>query len=76
MATKKYTYTAGYQAHYNNGIVIIPDQVAGNQRNHVNNGNLSFPAIRKNGQKVQVRLAPMAYGLFTSGTGDPVVMSA
>ena len=72
----KYTYSKGFQTHYGTTVVIIPDQISGDQRNHVNNGNLSFPAIRRNGTRVQVRLSPDAYGLFTAGTGDPVVKSA
>jgi len=75
MATK-YTYTHKFQAHYGATVVTIPDQISGNQRNHANNGNLSFPALRRDGTKVQVRLDPDAYGLFTTGTGDPVVKSA
>jgi len=75
MATK-YTYNSKFAAHYNGEIVTVPDQVSNDQRKWANDDNKSFPALRKNGTKVQVRLDPEAYGLFTSGTGDMVVKSA
>jgi len=72
----KYTYDHKFQAHYGAGIIIVPDQVADDQRKWATDGNKSFPAIRSNGDKTRVCLDPDAYGLFTSGTGDMVVISA
>ncbi len=74
----KYTYTKKYQAHYGHMIAVIPDQVV-DQRAWVAAGNHTFPAIIQgthHPRTARVRLDPDAYGLFTSGTGDPVVKAA
>lgn len=81
----KYTYAKKYQATYGDKIVVIPDQVI-DQRAWVKAGNKPFPAIihstinytrhPRTGEQVRVKLDPDAYGLFTNGTGDPVVKSA
>lgn len=68
----KYTYTRGYAAHYGDTIVTVPDQVADDQKGFAERGQ-SFPAVRRNGQKVRVRIDADATGLFTTGTGDLVV---
>jgi len=80
-----YTYNHKYQATYGDKVVTIPDQVI-DQRAWVKEGNKSFPAIivstingtrhPNTGKKARVRLDPDAYGLFTPGTGDPIVKSA
>ena len=67
----KYSFNNRYVARTLSGvIVIIPDQVADDQRGH---DSLTFPALRLNGQRVRVKLRGDLYGLWTPGTGDPVV---
>jgi hypothetical protein len=65
----KYTYDKKYAAHYGDTTVTVPDQVASDQRGFAGLDN-SFPAIRRNGQKVRVRIDAEATGLWTPGTGD------
>lgn len=69
----KYTYNNGYEAHYGTGVVIVPDQVSADQKSY---DGATFPARRKNGGMVRVRLDGDAYDLHGSGTGDMVVRSA
>lgn len=80
----KYTYDRQHAAHYLNGAVIVPDQIAENPAAWDESGE-SFPAIRANAfgnplpgapRKVRVRLDGAAYGLGTSGVGDMVVKPA
>lgn len=65
----QYTYDKRYAAHYGDTTVTVPDQVAGDQKGFALTDK-SFPAIRKNGQKVRVRVDAEATGLWTPGTGD------
>ena len=79
----RYTYTRNAVAHYGDGSVIVPDQVAESQRDY---DGVAFPAIRltalpgvrdpRAGAKVRVRLRGDLYGLHTPGTGDMRVVSA
>lgn len=75
---KKYTWNDGFQARYGSTTVIVPDQVADDQRGWYKAGNKSFPALRipVTGETVRVHIDSDAYGLFTSGTGDMVVRAA
>lgn len=76
---KEWTYSKRFEAHYGTKgqIVIIPDEVANDQRKWVQDGNKPFPAyVKGQGRKVRAKLDPDAYGLMTPGTGDPVVISA
>lgn len=69
-----YTYDRKLAAWLNAAIVTIPDEVFDNQRVCDLNGT-AFPARRADGSQVMVRLNGEAYGLHTTGTGDPVVTS-
>ena len=68
----RYTYIRQYAARYSEQIVTIPDQVADNQLYY---DGKTFPALRRDGSKVRVRLRGELYALGKSGTGDPVVTS-
>lgn len=74
-AAMKYTYYKRYAAHYGATTVTVPDQVASDQRGFAEL-DISFPAIRRNGQKVRVRIDAEAMGLWTPGTGDLRVKAA
>ncbi len=66
----KYTYDRQFSAHYAGRVIVIPDQVAEAQREY---DGKAFPAIDSTRRKmIRVRLYGEAYGLHTSGTGDPV----
>ena len=84
MQTKtRYTYKQHAMAHYGNGTVVVPDQVADDQRAY---DGIAFPAVRhtalrgvrdpRAGTKVRVRLRGDLYGLHTTGTGDMRVVAA
>lgn len=53
-----------------NGIVTIPDQVYDSQKQY---DGRTFPVVRADGSKTRGMLIGSEYGLWTSGTGDPVV---
>ena len=72
MYPRKYTYQKKKEAHYGSGTVIIPDQVASNQR-EFDLARTQFPAKRHDGTRIRVRLDGDAYGLHTGGTGDMIV---
>ena len=55
------------------GIVTIPDDVYEHQRAY---DGKTFPVIRHDGTKSRARLRGELYGLWTSGTGDPIVSMA
>lgn len=66
----RHTYAAAFSARTVTGItVIIPDQVADNQREY---DGKTFPVLRS-GKKVRATLRGDLYGLWTPGTGDCVV---
>lgn len=69
-----WTYTKRFAAHLgNDGLVIIPDQIAADQKHHDREGTV-FPArVDHLDQDIMVKLNGDAYGLWTSGTGDCVV---
>lgn len=79
----RYTYIQQAVAHYGDGLVIVPDQVADDQRAY---DGLAFPALRhtarpglrdpRAGSKLRARLRGDLYGLHTTGTGDMRVVSA
>lgn len=80
----KYTYNRQYAARYGDACVIVPDQVAEDQRGWDQSGK-SFPAICTTScgnqmapaRKVRVRLDGDAYCLWGGGgNGDMVVKSA
>lgn len=71
----KYTYNHNFQAHYGEQIVTVPDQVADDQRGFASRDQ-SFPALRRDGSKVRVKVDAEATGLYTTGTGDLRVKSA
>ena len=67
----RYTFDLKYAAHTVKGpSVTIPDQVARDQREF---DGKSFPVLRRDGSKARATLRGELYGLWTSGTGDPVV---
>ena len=68
----QYHYTRAYRAHLGHTQVIVPDEVADDQRMYASD-NVSFPALRLDGRKVTVRIDGLATGLWTPGTGDLVV---
>ena len=74
----KYTYKRSILAHYGYGTrnVVVPDQVASDERAF---DGKSFPAWlcgTRNPKRVRVYLRGDLYGLRTTGTGDMRVMSA
>ena len=66
----RYTYDNHMLAHNGRRTVVVPDQVAGDQRAY---DGRTFPALADNGARVRVRLRGDLYGLHTAGTGDMVV---
>lgn len=68
----KYTFNNRFAARAmsGNAIVTIPDQVADDQRKY---DGKTFPVIRQDGTKARAMLMGAEYGLWTTGTGDPVV---
>jgi hypothetical protein len=71
-----WTYTNTQLAHFGQGFVIVPDQVADEQLQYDADRTI-FPAYRctisgtkLSNHAVQVRLDGEAYGLHTSGTGN------
>jgi hypothetical protein len=76
------TYDRKMVAHYGSGYVIVPDQVAEDQKGYDIEGT-PFPAIpcdtagrSLNRRMVKVRIDGNAYGLWTSVTGDMRVRKA
>ncbi|NBW19647.1 MAG: hypothetical protein EBR82_67905 [Caulobacteraceae bacterium] len=73
MSQTAYTFNRRSVARTPSGvIVVIPDQVEADQH-AFDSLSLAFPALRLNGQRVRVKLRGDLYGLWTPGTGDPVV---
>jgi hypothetical protein len=76
-----YTYTDRFTAHYGKGFVIVPDQIAADQKAH-DRAQTVFRAYRCDmtgweiGGYVNVRVNGDAYGLWTTGTGDMRVSRA
>ncbi|HMN55602.1 MAG TPA: hypothetical protein PKE15_00010 [Ottowia sp.] len=68
----RYTFEIGALAHTisRNAFVTIPDQVAESQKEY---DGKSFPVLRRDGSKARATLRGDEYGLWTPGTGDPVV---
>ena len=68
----KYTFNSQSAAHTMSGVTIvtIPDQVANNQQEY---DGKTFPVIRPDGTRARAMLMGDEYGLWTPGTGDPVV---
>ena len=69
---RKYTFKTRYQAHTmsRNDFVTIPDQVADEQKEY---DGKTFPVLRRDGTMARAMLMGDEYGLWTAGTGDPVV---
>lgn len=67
-----YTFNRRFAAHtmHRDGYVYIPDQVAEAQPDF---DGRSFPVLRRDGTKARATLRGEEYGLWTPGTGDPVV---
>ena len=67
-----YTFSQRIQAHTvrRDSFVVIPDQVAAAQKEY---DGKSFPVLRRDGSKARATLRGDEYGLWTPGTGDPVV---
>jgi|GEM_PF-5959020 len=68
----KYTYNLNYAAHVDGPteIVTIPDQAARDQAAY---DGKPIPVMQRDGNIVTAKLDGEAYGLYTTGTGDPVV---
>ncbi|MEY4427215.1 MAG: hypothetical protein RL535_1513 [Pseudomonadota bacterium] len=68
----KYTFTRKYAARTVGGMeyVYIPDQIVDSQRDF---DGCSFTVLRRDGTKARATLRGDLYGLWTTGTGDPVV---
>ncbi len=70
---------SNFVAHTKTGrCVLIPDEVAGDQK-YYDDRCVVFPVVycdnagRSTGRKARAQLDGDAYGLHTSGTGDPIV---
>ena len=71
----KHTYSMHFAAHYNGSIVTVPDTVAKDQSGFAESGK-SFPALRRNGSRVRVKVDGEATGIGTAGIGDLTVKAA
>jgi hypothetical protein len=69
---RKFTFVKKFEAHYGDTTVIVPDQVAANQREY-DLARTQFPAKCRDGKRIRVRLDGKSYGLHTMGTGDMIV---
>lgn len=69
---KAYTFNSRARAHTISRAhtVTIPDQVYADQKGY---DGKSFPVLRADGSRARAQLAGDEYGLWTPGTGDPVV---
>lgn len=68
-----YTFNRRFQAHTmsRDSSVVIPDQVSERQKDY---DGKTFPVLlRMDGSKARAMLMGDEYGLWTTGTGDPVV---
>lgn len=70
--SKTYTFDLRFVAHTmsRTETVYIPDQVAEAQREY---DGKTFPVLRQDGRKARAELRGDEYGLWTPGTGTPVV---
>jgi hypothetical protein len=70
----RYSYDRQFWAHYGDELVVVPDQVAADQKGYAER-NEAFPAIVR-GETIMMLIDAEATGLWTPGTGDLVVRRA
>ena len=68
----RYTFSRRFTAHTvgHTETVTTPDEIAEDQKHY---DGKSFPVLRRDGSKARATLRGDEYGLWTPGTGDPIV---